>query len=122
MTTLEYTKPSQVLLGGSMSWWDPAAECAVTIAEPEAAPDLFAEYHRGAVASYAKFGVSDALDGDTARCAADTALRVRAERPRSAAGCPCRWIRATSTTIEATWAGSPWTVKVLRSHHIILVS
>jgi len=74
MTTLEYTKPSQVILGGSMSWWDPAAECAVTIAEPAAAPDLFAEYHRGAVASYAKFGVSDALDGDTARCAADTAL------------------------------------------------
>ena len=57
-----------------MSWWDPAAECAVTIAEPAAAPDLFAEYHRGAVASYAKFGVSDALDADTARCADDTAL------------------------------------------------
>ncbi|MCV7424486.1 hypothetical protein H7K45_28475 [Mycobacterium yunnanensis] len=74
MTTLELAKPGQYVPGGTMSWWDSAAECAVTIAEPAAAPDLFGEYHRGAVASYAKFGVSDAIDADAERCAADTAL------------------------------------------------
>lgn len=74
MTTIELAENSPLIDGGTISWWDPLAECAVTIAEPAAAPDLFAEYHRGAVASYAKFGVSDALDGDTGRCADDTAL------------------------------------------------
>ena len=74
MTTFELATPGLYIPGGTMSWWDAAAECAVTIAEPAAAPDLFAEYHRGAVASYAKFGVSDALDADTGRCADDTAL------------------------------------------------
>ncbi|MEU0496209.1 hypothetical protein [Mycobacterium sp. NPDC006124] len=74
MTTFELTKSGQYVPGGTLSWWDSAAECVVTIAEPAAAPDLFAEYHRGAVTSYAKFGVSDAIDADTERCAADTAL------------------------------------------------
>lgn len=74
MTTVELTTPSQVHCGGPISWWDPVGECTLTIAEPGAAPELFAEYHAGAVASYAKFGVGDALDGDTERCADDTAL------------------------------------------------
>ncbi|UNB51980.1 hypothetical protein [Mycolicibacterium sp. YH-1] len=54
--------------------WDPVAECTMTMARPSAEPDLFARYHRGAVASYARFGVSDALDPDVDRCAEDTAL------------------------------------------------
>lgn len=56
------------------SCWDPVAECSMIMARPSAEPDLFAEYHRGATASYARFGVSDALDPDTDACAADTAL------------------------------------------------
>ena len=74
MTTVELARPSLLRDGGSISWWDPASECTLTVAEPAAAPDLFAEYHRGAVASYARFGVGDALDVDTARCASDTVL------------------------------------------------
>jgi len=56
------------------SCWDPIAECTMIMARPAAEPDLFARYHRGAVASYARFGVSDALDPDVDRCAEDTAL------------------------------------------------
>lgn len=54
--------------------WDPVAECTMVMATPEAEPELFADYHRGAVASYARFGVSDALDSDRAQCADDTGL------------------------------------------------
>ncbi|BBY27664.1 hypothetical protein GCM10023114_45830 [Mycolicibacterium sediminis] len=54
--------------------WDPIAECTMVMATPAAEPDMFADYHRGAVASYARFGVSDALDPDAAGCAEDTAL------------------------------------------------
>jgi hypothetical protein len=74
MTTVVLAKPTQQHVDKAISWWDPTSECTLTIAEPAAAPDLFAEYHSGAVASYARFGVGDALDADTARCADDTVL------------------------------------------------
>jgi hypothetical protein len=53
--------------------WDPIAETSMVMATPAAEPDLFERYHRGAVASYSRFGVSDAMDADVARCADDTA-------------------------------------------------
>ena len=56
------------------SCWDPIAECTMIMARPAAEPGLFARYHRGAVASYHRFGVSDALDSDVDSCADDTAL------------------------------------------------
>jgi hypothetical protein len=59
---------------GRVACWDPIAECSLVMAKPSDEPELFAEYHRGAVANYAKFGVSDALDSDVQRCADDTAL------------------------------------------------
>jgi hypothetical protein len=59
---------------GPISLWDPVSECSLTMADPSAEPELFADYHRGAVASYARFGVEDALDPDPERCARDTAL------------------------------------------------
>jgi hypothetical protein len=65
-------RPRETL--GSVVCWDPASECTMTMAEPSAEPDLFAEYHAGAVANYARFGVADAIDSDTGRCAQDTAL------------------------------------------------
>jgi hypothetical protein len=74
MTTIDLTTPGQVQQAGPISWWDPIGECTMTVALPQAAPELFAEYHAGAVSSYARFGVGDALDDDTARCADDTAL------------------------------------------------
>src|SRR5688572_5123485 len=54
--------------------WDPVAECTMIMARPSAEPELFGRYHRGAVASYERFGVSDALDTDVDACADDTAL------------------------------------------------
>lgn len=54
--------------------WDPIAETSVVMATPASEPDLFERYHRGAVASYSRFGVSDAMDADVARCADDTAV------------------------------------------------
>jgi hypothetical protein len=54
--------------------WDPVAECSMIMATPAAEPELFSRYHRGAVASYERFGVSDALDADVDSCADDTAL------------------------------------------------
>ena len=74
MTTAELVRPQQSRDAETLSWRDPASDCTVTMATPDAAPGLFAKYHDGAVASYARFGVGDALDVDTARCAADTVL------------------------------------------------
>jgi hypothetical protein len=54
--------------------WDPIAETSMIMASPAAEPELFEEYHRGAVASYARFGVADAMDPDVGRCADDTAV------------------------------------------------
>jgi hypothetical protein len=59
---------------GRIGCWDPLAECTIIMATPTAEPELFAHYHRGAVESYARFGVADALDADMGRCADDTAL------------------------------------------------
>src|ERR1044072_1919128 len=57
-----------------ISFWDPRAETTMIMARPDAEPGLFETYFRGAVASYARFGVSDAIDADIARFAADPAL------------------------------------------------
>jgi len=59
---------------GRVAFWDPRAECTMVMASPSAAPLLFAEYHRGAVEKYARFGVGDLIDADVQRCADDTAL------------------------------------------------
>jgi hypothetical protein len=75
MTTVAALNPAQSTNHyGRVACWDPVAECTLVMAEPAAEPELFAEYHRGAVASYARFGVSDALDSDLQQCAEDTAL------------------------------------------------
>ena len=75
MTSIELSAPRATITDrGRIGCWDPRAECTITMATPAAEPDLFARYHCGAVASYARFGVADALDPDTARCAQDTAL------------------------------------------------
>lgn len=74
MTSIELAPASSPTTPGPISCWDPVSECTLTMAEPAAQPGLFAEYHRGAVASYARFGVAGALDTDTARCAEDTDL------------------------------------------------
>ncbi|MBJ7338246.1 hypothetical protein [Mycolicibacterium sp.] len=74
MTIELATTPTKAQDAAFISWWDPASECTVTMAEPAAVPELFAEYHAGAVASYAKYGVSAAIDDDAERCADDTAL------------------------------------------------
>lgn len=54
--------------------WDPVAETSMIMATPSAEPELFENYHRGAVASYRRFGVSGAMDADVASCADDTAV------------------------------------------------
>ena len=75
MTTIAAPNPAlSTNNGGRVACWDPVAECTLIMARPAAEPELFAAYHRGAVASYARFGVSDALESDLQRCAADTAL------------------------------------------------
>lgn len=57
-----------------LACWDPIAETSMIMATPTAEPELFERYHRGAVASYSRFGVSDAMDADVDRCAEDTAV------------------------------------------------
>ena len=74
MTTLELAPVRVVDDHERVACWDPVAECTIIMAKPAAEPELFAEYHRGAVESYARFGVGDALDPDALRCADDTAL------------------------------------------------
>jgi hypothetical protein len=74
MTTLELA-PAHVFDDCErITCWDPVAECAMIMARPSDEPELFVEYHRGAVESYARFGVGGALDPDASRCAEDTAL------------------------------------------------
>jgi hypothetical protein len=75
MTTVAALIPAQSTKHyGRVACWDPVAECTLIMAKPADEPELFADYHCGAVASYARFGVSDALDSDPQRCADDTVL------------------------------------------------
>jgi hypothetical protein len=74
MTTLELAPSPSLDDRPRVAFWDPVAECSMVVATPAAEPELFADYHRGAIESYARFGVTDVIDPDTLRCAADTAL------------------------------------------------
>jgi hypothetical protein len=111
MTSIELARPNPPAVTGSLSLWDPVSECTLTVAAPSAEPDLFAEYHRGAVKSYARFGVTDALEGDTALCAEDTALfwAMRDLDGRVVGGLrgkgPLRTPHDSHALVE--WAGNP---------------
>lgn len=58
----------------SPRWWDSDSGCTIVVAEPEAEPELWMEYVRGAYDSYRKHGVEAALDINAMRRRSDTAL------------------------------------------------
>jgi hypothetical protein len=76
MTVVELRRAvtSTGLEGASMSWWDPDAECTVTIASPSDQDALWQEYLDGAERSYRKHGVGAAIDVDAIRRSGDTTL------------------------------------------------
>ena len=60
--------------GALMSWWDPDAECTVTIARPVDCADLWQEYLSGAQQSYRRHGIDAAIDVDAIERSGDTTL------------------------------------------------
>jgi hypothetical protein len=95
----------------NISWWDPDAECTMVLSRPETDRDLWEEYLRGAEHSYRSHGVTKALDVDSIRDGADTAMfwatidttgrvigGVRAKGPLRSAD-------DSHATVE--WAGQP---------------
>jgi len=74
MTALELAPSLSLDDRRRIAFWDPVAETTMVVASPAVEPELFADYHRGAIESYARFGVTDVVDPDTLRCADDTAL------------------------------------------------
>lgn len=71
---LETAIRSPLTLERSPSWWDPASECTIVIADPGTERELWREYVRGAEQNYLKHGVEQALDMAALRTGDDTAL------------------------------------------------
>jgi hypothetical protein len=73
MTVVELVRGSDVDCE-PMSWWDPDAECTVTIARPSDDDALWREYLAGAQRSYLSNGVSGAVDAEAICDSGDTTL------------------------------------------------
>lgn len=121
MSSLDLVLPRHALFTDftRSACWDPVAECSMVMSTPEAEPELFEKYHRGAVESYRRFGVSAALDSDVSRCADDTALFwVLTDTSGDVVGGvrakgPLRGPEDSHATVE--WAGQPGEADVRRA-------
>jgi hypothetical protein len=71
---LETASPTLFSLSRSLRWWDSDTGCTLIASQPAADPDLWAEYLRGALRSYRKYGVERALDIGAIRNGVDTSL------------------------------------------------
>ena len=95
----------------SLTWRDADTGCTLVMATPNAEPQLWHDYLRGAQRSYRKFGVEDALQLDFIRDGHDTALFFAAldENDRMLAGVrakgPLRSAEESHAIIE--WSGHP---------------
>jgi len=102
---------SHVSLRSSASWFDPDTGCTLVVARPSDEPALWADYLEGALCSYRKHGVEDALDMPLLRAGGDTALFFAAVDTggQVVAGVrakgPLRDADDSHATVE--WAGQP---------------
>ena len=62
----------------SVRWWNQAAHCELVLATPSAEPTLWDEFVAGAVRSYRKHGVVDAIEPSTLADPAVTSLFLAA--------------------------------------------
>ncbi len=71
---LDATDTDPARLDQSISWWDSDADCTLVMSQPHLEPALWREYVNGAIASYHKHGVAQALDVPAMRRGDDTVL------------------------------------------------
>lgn len=69
-----YQTDGDIQFHENISWWDANTGCAVVISQPNTDPVLWNRYLDAAQQSYRKHGVETALDTDSIRDGADTAL------------------------------------------------
>ena len=72
--SLDFGFPAEGGLTDGISWWDPDAEATMVLSTPDADPELWNDYLRGAERSYRRHGVATAIDVGALRDGGDTAL------------------------------------------------
>jgi hypothetical protein len=70
----EYESRFDFALTSNLSWWDEESQCTVVISSPTADAELWAQYLKGAHASYRRHGVESALDTNAIRDGSDTVM------------------------------------------------
>jgi hypothetical protein len=102
---------TRVSPSGSASWWDSEIDCELVLAKPEDEPQLWSDYVDGAVRSYRRHGVEDALDLELLRSGGDTALffAVVDRDQRMLAGVRAKTPLSDPSESHAVveWAGQP---------------
>ena len=95
----------------SVRWWNQAAHCELVLATPSAEPTLWDEFVAGAVRSYRKHGVVDAIEPSTLADPAVTSLFLAAVDD---GGTVLGGVRAQGPYLDADeahaiveWAGQP---------------
>jgi hypothetical protein len=108
---LAYANEHTLDLSITPSWWDAESECTLVLAQPWTEPELWDEYIAGAVRSYQKFGVQDALDLDHLASGDDTLLFFAAidAKGRVLAGLRAKGPLTSADDSHAVveWAGQP---------------
>lgn len=94
----------------SFNWHDPDIGGTLIVSQPSADPDLWAEYAAGAVRSYRKRGVEDALDVKALRDGGDTIMfcAVVDDAGQVVAGLRAKALRSADDSHAVDeWAGQP---------------
>lgn len=106
-------EPADTLVSpsGCTSWWDSEIDCELVLARPEDEPQLWSDYVDGAIRSYRRHGVEDALDLELLRSGGDTALffAVVDRDQRMLAGVRAKTPLSDPSESHAVveWAGQP---------------
>jgi hypothetical protein len=108
---LAYAREHTLDLSTSPSWWDAESECTLVLAQPRTEPELWDEYLAGAVRSYQKYGVQDAIELDQLASGGDTLLFFAAidAKGRVLAGLRAKGPLTSADDSHAVveWAGQP---------------
>ena len=110
-SVLDFPDQKLYSLPETISWRDSDTGCTIVLAQPDSEPGLWEDYLQGALQSYDKHGVADALDLDSFRDGRDTTLFYTAldDNGRMLGGLRAKgpYLRADESHAIVEWAGQP---------------
>jgi hypothetical protein len=111
VSTLDSSDAFPLCLDRAVEWWDPDTQCTLVASAPEAEPELWDEYVRGARDSYRRHGVERALDIESLRNPSESSLFLAAvdESGRMVAGVRAKgpYNAAEESHAMVEWSGRP---------------